>query len=180
MVYETPDGIEGDPYIRVPVAADKIKVGFDRELNDTITLWDEKIKYPYKTKIESKLVVITNQRRLTFTLKLDENVKGAKSFVWNGQNIPTVLWSLLRISKDSPVGLKASKWHDNLLYKKCEFLQELRVEYPETKVSEYRRLTTLIYRQWLKTMGVNTFKANFMAGAVGAWQFVSPQWWGVK
>ena len=36
------------------------------------------------------------------------------------------------------------------------------------------------YRQILKNYGVNTVKANIMAGAVGAWQFVSPQWWGIE
>ena len=65
------------------------------------------------------------------------------------------------------------------MYKKEEYLEELREIYPDLKVSEYRRITTLIYRQLLKNMGVGTIKANIMAGAVGAWQFVSPQWWGL-
>ena len=179
-IYEIPEAVEGDPYVREPKNSDKTKLGYDRELGEFMTLWEEKLRYPYKTKIASTLVVITNQREIHFKLKLDRDMDGDKSFCWNGQNIPTILWSILGISKDSPQGMKASKWHDNLLYKKEEFLEDLRKKYPEMSVGEYRRLTTLIYRQWLKNFGVNTIKANIMAGAVGAWQFVSPQWWGIK
>lgn len=178
--YEIPEAIEGDPYEREPLEADKKKLGYDRETGEYITLWEEKLRYPYKTKIASTLVVITNQRELNFKLKLDKDLNGGESFCWNGQNIPKILWSILGISKDSPQGKKASKWHDILLYKKEEYLADLREFYPDTTVGEYRRLTTLIYRQLLKNLEVNTVKANIMAGAVGAWQFVSPQWWGVK
>lgn len=179
-VHEIPEPIEGDPYIREAVEADKHKIGYDRENDEYTTLWDEKLKYPYKTKFAATLVVLTTERLLRFKIKLDSDVNGEDSFVWNGQNIPKILWSILGISKDSPQGLKASKWHDILLYKKYEYLKDLREIYPDMTVGEYRRLTTLIYRQWLKNFGINTVKANIMASAVGAWQFVSPQWWGMK
>ena len=181
-VYEIPESVEGDPYIRTPKTEDKDPktVRIDRETGKEITLWEEKLTYPYKTKIQSKLIVKTNKRAFKLTLKLDKDFYTKKyCFIWNGQNIPKALWTILGISKDSPVGLKASKWHDNLLYKKEEYLEELREIYPDLKVSEYRRITTLIYRQLLKNMGVGTIKANIMAGAVGAWQFISPQWWGL-
>lgn len=177
-LYETPEAVEGDPYIRTPKEADKNQktIRQDRETGNYITLWEEKLRYPYKTRVQSTLHVKTNQRTFNLKLKTDKD----KCFIWNGQNIPKILWSLLGISKDSPIGLQASKWHDNLLYKKEAYLQDLRVDYPEMTAGEYRRLTTLIYRQWLKNMGVFTVKANIMAGAVGAWQFVSPQWWGIE
>lgn len=183
-LYEIPENVEGDPYIRKPIDADRREKTKrkDRETGEWITLWQEKLRYPYKTKIASTIVVKTTERELKLTLKLvdvDENTK-EDCFIWNGQNIPKILWTLLGISKDSPVGLSASKWHDNLLYQKREFLEEIREKYDEEMtVGEYRRLTSLIYRQWLKNMGVNTIKANIMAGAVAGWQFISPQWWGV-
>lgn len=179
-VHEMPEPPEGDPYIREPKQGDDAKLGYDREKDELVTLREEKLKYPYKTKFATSLVVLTNKRILRFKLKFDVTEFGEESFVWNGQNIPKPIWSLIGISKDSPEGLKASKWHDILLYKKDEYLEDLRKLYPDMTVGEYRRLTTLIYRQWLKNLGVSTVKANIMAGAVGAWQFVSPQWWGMK
>ena len=180
-VFEKPEAVEGDPYIRKPIKADKAKetIRPDRETGKMITLWEEKMRYPYKTKVASELHVRTNKGEYIFTLKLEENEDGEKSFFWNGQNIPKILWSTLGISKDSPVGLQASKWHDSLLCYKEHYINELTKQGASMKADKYRRLTTLIYRQLLKNNGVGTIKANIMAGAVGAWQFVSPQWWGI-
>ena len=182
-VYEEPEAVKGDPYVRCPKEEDK-KVStmkIDRETGRFITLWQEKMNYPYKTKVASTLTVVTTERILKLKLKLDidERTK-EKCFVWNGQNIPKIMWTLIGISKHSPEGLTASKWHDNLLYKKEEYLSDLRKEYPDMKVGEYRRLTSLIYRQLMKNKGVGTIRANIMAGAVAGWQFVSPQWWGIE
>lgn len=182
-VYEMPEAIEGDPYIRNPKEEDKsVKTtNIDRETGKFITLWEEKLRYPYKTKVASTLTVKTTERVITLNMKLDYDQRtGEQCFVWNGQNIPKLLWSLLGISKHSPEGLTASKWHDILLYKKEEYLKDIRKIYPEMTVGKYRRLTSLIFRQLLKNKDVSTIKANVMAGAVAGWQFVSPQWWGVK
>lgn len=182
-VFEIPEAIEGDPYIRNPKEEDKsIKTYHtDRETGKFITLWEEKLAYPYKTKIKSSLTVTTNKRSLSLPMFLDFDERtNEECFVWNGQNIPKIIWSILGISKHSPEGLTASKWHDILLYKKEKYLNLLRSAYPEMTVGEYRRLTSLIFRQLLKNKGVGTIKANVMAGAVAGWQFVSPQWWGVK
>lgn len=181
-VYEVPEAVEGQPYIRDPKEEDKHPATkrIDRETGDFITLWEEKMRYPYKTTISPTLCVVTTERKFTLPLLLDTDIYGALCWIWNGQNIPKICWSLLGISKDSPEGLKASKWHDILLCKKEQYLEILREDYPDMKVGEYRRLTTLIFRQLLKNYEVSTIKANIMGGAVGGWQFVSPQWWGVK
>ena len=52
-VYEMPEAIEGDPYIRNPKEEDKsVKTtNIDRETGKFITLWEEKLRYPYKTKV---------------------------------------------------------------------------------------------------------------------------------
>ena len=80
------------------------------------------------------------------------------------------------INKVEKLGLSIPS---ELLFKKEDCLEQMRVKYPETSVGEYRRLTTLIFRQLLKNYEVNTIKANVMGGAVGGWQFFSPQWWGI-
>ncbi len=173
-VYEKPESVEGDPYIRMPEESDKDPetMRIDRENGDFITLYQEKMRYPYKTRVASTLYVKTNLRN--YEIKMDS------TFIWNGQNIPTIFWSLIGISKDSPEGLRASKWHDYLLFKKEEILEDLKYKGLDIDFKQYRRLTTLIYRQLLKNNGVSTIKANIMAGAAGAWQFISPQWWGFE
>ena len=177
-VYEIPEFTEGDPYIRVPSTIDRAvsTIREDRETGEYITLWEEKLRYPYKTKVASKLIVKTTKRAYTFILKLDDS----SSFCWNGQNLPVALWSFLGISKDSSCGLTASKWHDNLLYYKKEFLKEIREEIPHYTTGEFRRLTSLIFRQLLINNGVGRIKAGIMSYFVDMWQRVSPKWHGVK
>lgn len=176
-VYEIPENVEGDPYLRIPCTIDKAvsTMRKDRETREYITLWEEKFRYPYKTKVASKLVVKTSEREITFVLKLKDG-----AWIWNGSNIWVGLWSLLRISKDSPYGWIPSKWHDNLLCYKKEFLEEIRRQDPYYKVNEFRRLTSLIFRQLLINNGVNVVKASVMSWFVDMWQSVSPNWWGVK
>ena len=62
-VYEIPTSVEGDPYIRVPRVEDKDPktMRVDRETGEYITLWEEKMRYPYKTKVASELYVVTNK-----------------------------------------------------------------------------------------------------------------------
>ena len=176
-VYEVPEYIEGDPYIRIPTTSDKAAstIREDRETGEFITLWEEKLRYPYKTKVATKLFVKTTEREITFVLKLKEG-----SFCWNGQNLPRIFWSILGISRDSSCGLVASKWHDNLLYYKKEFLKEIRKNDSYFKVGEFRRLTSLIFRQLLINNGVSKVKASLMSYFVDMWQRISPKWWGVK
>lgn len=176
--YEVPENTEGDPYLRIPCTADKAvaTMRVDRETGEFITLWEEKFRYPYKTVKANKLIVKTSKREMTFTLRLDED----GGFIWNGSNIPRIFWSLLGITKDSPYGWVPSKWHDNLLYYKKEILEEIRKGDPFYTVGEFRRLTSLIFRQLLINNGVGKIKASVMSWFVDMWQRVSPNWWGVK
>lgn len=175
--FEIPEFVEGDPYLRIPCNADKAvsTMREDRETGEFITLWEEKLRYPYITKVATKLVVKTTDREITFILKLKDG-----SFFWNNMNVPRILWSLIGISRDSFCGLIASKWHDNLLCYKKEFLEEIRIKDPYYKVSQFRRLTSLIFRQLLINNGVSRIKASLMAFFVDVWQIVSPKWNGVK
>ena len=177
-VYEVPEYTEGDPYLRIPITADKAPhtMRVDRETGEYITLWEEKLRYPYCTRVTSKITVKTSERKYKFTLKLEEDA----SFKWNGMNVPKIFWSLLGMSKDSPYGWIASKWHDNLLMCKQEFLNEIRDTVPGYTVGEFRRLTSLIFRQLLINNGVNKVKAYIMAWFVDQWQKLSPLWNGVK
>ena len=177
-VYEVPEYTEGDPYLRIPITPDKnpATMRIDRETGEYITLWEEKLRYPYCTKVASKITVKTNKGKYKFTLKLFEG----GIYTWNACNIPRVCWTLLGISKDSPYGWIASKWHDNLLENKREFLEEIRQSNPEYKVDEFRRLTSLIFKQLLINNSVPKWKAQLMFLFVDLWQRVSPGWHGLK
>ena len=176
-VYEVPEYTEGDPYLRIPITADKAPhtMRIDRETGEFITLWEEKLRYPYCTRVASKITVKTSKRKYAFVLKLNDGV-----FFWNGMNVPKIFWAILGMSKDSPYGWIASKWHDNLLMCKQEFLNEIREAVPGYTISEFRRLTSLIFRQLLINNGVSRVKAYIMAWFVDLWQSVSPTWRGVK
>ena len=177
-VYEVPEYTEGDPYLRIPINADKAPhtMRIDRETGEYITLWEEKLRYPYCTKVASKIVVKTCTRKYSFVLKLDEN----SQYFWNGMNVPKIFWSTLGMSKDSPYGWVASKWHDNLLQNKQEFLNQIREIVPGYTVGEFRRLTSLIFRQLLINNSVPKWKAYIMSFAVDFWQRFSPMWNGVR
>ena len=177
-VYEVPEFTEGDPFLRIPCNADKAvsTMRVDRETGEFITLWEEKIRYPYRTLVSSKLIVKTDKREFSFKLKLTDD----GGYNWNGSNIPIIFWTLLCMSKDSPYGWIASKWHDNLLQHKKLYLDEIREKSPYYTRSEYRRFTSLVFRQLLINAGVNVFKASLMSWLVDIWQMVSPKWGGIE
>lgn len=166
-VYEVPSSVEGDPYIRVPEFADQDPrtVRLDRETGELITLWEEKMRYPYKTTVSSELHIKTSKRDIIVRLLLDDG-----AFFWNGSNILPCLWSIIGISRHSPEGLQASKWHDMLLYKRKEYYAEFKKKDPSIKPYEFRRLTSLIFRQLLINNGVGVLKASVMSWFVDQWQ----------
>lgn len=168
-VYEVPPSVEGDPYIRVPNFEDKDPktIRMDRETGELITLWEEKMRYPYKTLVSSELHVKTNFHEYVVSLILDKG-----GFFWNGQNIPAPLWSFIKLSKHSPEGLQASKWHDSLLYKRKEYYKEFKKENESLTPNEFRRLTSLIFRQLLINNGVGAKKAAIMSWLVDVWQTI--------
>lgn len=176
-VYEVPEYTEGDPYLRLPITADKAPhtMRVDRETGEFITLWEEKLRYPYCTRVASKITVKTDRRKYAFVLKLSDG-----AFFWNGMNLPKNFWSLLGMSKDSPYGWIASKWHDNLLIYKQEFLNEIRATVPGYTISEFRRLTSLIFRQLLINNSVPKWKAYIMAWFVELWQRITVSWRQIK
>lgn len=173
-VYEVPEAVPGDPYIRIPSEADKLPqtLRLDRETGEVITLWEEKHRYPYKTKIASRLYVRTRERLYKFDLRLDD--KGC--YIWNGSNILPIFWSILRISQNSPEGLQASKWHDNLLQFKQESYNTAKYYNEDLTVPEFRELTTEIYKAFLRNHGVGKFRAWVMGIAINIYQYFNPQW----
>lgn len=166
-VYEIPTSVEGDPYIRVPKVEDKDPrtMRVDRETGEYITLWEEKMRYPYKTKVASELHIVTNEREYVMGLNLSDD-----GYFWNGGNILIILWSLIGISRHSPEILQASKWHDIFIQEKDDYYKRFKKVSPNMTTGDYRRMTSLIFRQLLVNNGVGRIKASIMSWFVDQWQ----------
>ena len=166
-VYEIPTSVEGDPYIRVPRVEDKDPktMRVDRETGEYITLWEEKMRYPYKTKVASELYVVTNKHEYFLKLHLVDG-----SYFWNGGNVLKCLWSLIGISRHSPEMLQASKWHDIFIQEKNDYYRKFKEFSPKMTTRQYRRMTSLIFRQLLINNGVGRVKASIMSWFVDQWQ----------
>lgn len=172
-IFEVPEAIDGDPYIRTPKEEDKsVRTNrIDRETGEIISLWEEKLRYPFKTKVQSTLYVKTNICEYKFPILLEDG-----AYIWNGSNIPAVFWSVLGISKSSPYGLIASKWHDNLLQFK-QYSYDLAKEAREDiTVAEFRALTSKMYAGLLINFGVHSAKANLMSFMVDLYQRLNSDW----
>jgi len=126
--------------------------------NDSKELVKEKKKFPFKLDNHVIVTVFTSLRKFSFRIKA--------SYIWNGADIPKTLF-IFGQSKDNHY-LIASMIHDFLLEKKDFIYKEVLKECIE--ICEYRRLTSLIFREILKMHKTNVIKANCMAWAVDFFQ----------
>lgn len=129
------------------------------EFGDSNELIERKKKYPFKLKNSVTIVIQTNKRTFHFCIFND--------YCWNGADIPRLLWRLIGSRTDNDF-LIASMIHDFML----EFKHKILVENlnNDLTLSEYRRLTSLIFREVLKNQGTNTIKANIMSFSVEFFQ----------
>lgn len=131
---------------------------YDKKGN-RITLAQHKRLYPYELKNDVRVCVETNFRSFIFTIEA--------GYFWNGADIPSFLWFFVG-SKDNPEFKLPSMIHDYMLEFKFDILKEVLNE--EITINQYRRLTSLIFRQALKNDGTKTIKSNIMSGAVQLFQ----------
>lgn len=136
------------------------------EAGDSPAVIKNKKKYPFELRASTDVEIVTNRR--TFVFKIQTG------YTWNGADIPKTLF-IVGQSKDNNY-LCASLIHDWLLEFKHYVRKNLLKN--EIAISEYRRLTSLIFRQILKDQGTNTVKANIMAFAVDIFQalFNKKEW----
>lgn len=129
----------------------------NERFDDTLTIKAKK-KYPFELCNNVKVKVTTNKRQFEFNIK--------KPYAWNGADIPkTLFW--VGQSKDNNY-LIASMVHDFMLeHKQYLFVDVLK---EQLKVKEYRRLTSLVFREILKNQKTNVIKANVMAWFVDVFQ----------
>ena len=97
-----------------------------------------------------------------------------KKYLWNGADIPSYLMRIIG-SKTDNAFLTASMVHDYMLENK-KYIHDI-VLNKCISIKEYRRLTSLVFREILKTSGVNVFKANVMAWFVDIYQMCHKGAW---
>ncbi len=126
--------------------------------DDDKILVTHKKKFPFKLQNTINYTVETTQRVFSFRIY--------QGYSWNGADIPKPLWWVGQ-SKDNAY-LTASLVHDFLLeYKK--YIYNIILD-KKISVAQYRRLTSLIFREILKEDKTAVIKANLMAGAVDCYQ----------
>ncbi len=126
--------------------------------DDDKVLVKHKKKFPFKLHNTVNYTVETTHRVFSFRIY--------QGYSWNGADIPKPLWWVGQ-SKDNAY-LTASLVHDFLLeYKK--YIYNIVLDKKITP-AQYRRLTSLIFREILKQDRTNVIKANIMAASVDWYQ----------
>lgn len=152
--------IEPVPDVRIRVIND----------SDTDATKQAKIKFPFELFCTITVKVTTDRRKFCFDIY--------NGYTWNGADIPKFFYRIIG-SRTSNCFLIASLLHDFLLEFKSYILRE--VLHNEISIEEYRRLTSLIFREKLKTQGTNTIKANIMAWCVDVYQhYGNKRGWEIK
>ena len=149
-----------EPQVRIRVISD----------DDTDEAKQGKIKYPFKLDNPVKVTIETTFRTFSFVIY--------NGYTWNGADIPKFFYRIIG-SRTSNEFLIASMLHDYLLEFKVFMLNEV-LKNQITK-DEYRRLTSLIFREKIKAQGTNTIKANIMSWAVDVFQhYCNRKGWEIK
>ena len=129
------------------------------QVKDTHDKKREKKKYPFKLDNDVIVTVVTDKQKFSFKIK--------KGYIWNGADIPKFLWKWIGSRTDNAF-LTASMVHDFMLEYRQNIIED--VLHNQIEVHEYRRLTSLIFRQVLKDCDVGTIKSNVMAWFVDVFQ----------
>lgn len=151
--------IEPCPDVRIRVIND----------SDTEATKKDKKKFPFELFNGVKVEIETTKRAFCFNIH--------RGYTWNGADIPRFCWRLVGSRTDNDF-LIASMLHDYLLEMKVFIIKEVLKN--EISVKEYRRLTSLIFREKIKAQGTNTIKANVMAYCVDVFQMLNFKSWNIK
>lgn len=151
--------IEPVPDVRIRVISD----------DDTKAVKKNKKKFPFELHNAINVTITTTYRKFSFNIY--------EGYTWNGADIPRFLWRLVGSRTDNDF-LVASMLHDFLLEFKVYMINE--VLQNQISIKEYRRLTSLIFREKIKSQGTNTIKANVMSYCVDVFQMFNFKSWNIK
>ena len=120
--------------------------------DDSKAVIKNKKKYPFELFNTVQIQVQTDKMDFLFNV--------FNGYTWNGADIPRFLWRLVGSRTDNDF-LVASMVHDYMLEFKTYIMKEI-LSGQITK-REYRRLTSLVFRELIKRQGTNVVKANIMS-----------------
>lgn len=129
------------------------------EFGDSETVIESKKKYPFKLHNSVSVCIITSKRSFQFIIH--------NGFTWNGADIPRLLWRLIGSRTDNDF-LLASMVHDFMLDYRGYVINEVLMS--DITTEEYRRITSLLFREIIKKNGTKTIKANIMSFFVDNFQ----------
>ena len=132
------------------------------------TIKKQKKDYPFELNNTVKITVETDFREFSFVIP--------KGYTWNGADIPRIFWRVIGSRTDNDF-LIASMLHDYLLEFKVYMINEVLKK--QITAVEYRRLTSLIFREKIKKQGTNTVKANVMAWCIDVFQIFNKKGWNI-
>lgn len=136
------------------------------DFGDSQPVIDSKKKYPFKLHNSITVCILTTKRDFSFCIH--------NGFCWNGADIPRFLWRLIGSRTDNDF-LLASMVHDFMLNFKFQIIEEVLGQ--DVTISEYRRLTSLIFREILRKNGTKPIKANVMSWFVDIFQKLLQNTW---
>ena len=142
-----------------------VKVRVIEDLDSSLVKKNKK-QYPFELQNSVKVTVKTTKREFSFLIY--------KGYTWNGADIPRFFWRSIGSRTDIEF-LVASMLHDYLLEFKTYIMKEI-LNNTMTK-QEYRRLTSLVFREKIKAGGTNVIKANVMSWFVDVFQMINMRGW---
>lgn len=134
--------------------------------DDSKAVIKNKKKYPFELFNTVQIQVQTDKMDFLFNV--------FNGYTWNGADIPRFLWRLVGSRTDNDF-LVASMVHDYMLEFKTYIMKEI-LSGQITK-REYRRLTSLVFRELIKRQGTNVVKANIMSWCVDVFQMFNVRSW---
>lgn len=134
--------------------------------NDTKETKQAKIKYPFELHNTVNVQVLTSYREFKFSIY--------NGYTWNGADIPKFFYRVIG-SRTSNSYLIASMLHDYMLEFKSYMINEILLN--QLSINEYRRLTSLIFREKIKAQGTSVIKANIMSWCVDVYQMFNRRKW---
>ena len=133
--------------------------------NDLPKIKENKQSFPFILENDVIVTIKTDERKFSFKI--------GRNYIWNGADIPRIFWRIVGAKTDNAF-LTASMVHDFMLeYKKFIYEDVLK---KSISVSNYRKLTSLIFREIVKQCGTGTIKANIMSWCVDTFQCILGDW----
>ena len=129
--------------------------------DDFKAIKENKREYPFELFNTIKITIKTSKRIFSFDIP--------KGYIYNGSDIPRIFWLFIGSRTDNQF-LIGALLHDYLLDESVHIINKHIKE--KISITDYIRLSSLIYREKIKKQGTSIIKANIMGGAIHIFQLL--------